>query len=89
MLGSYRVLANGGERRPAQLEPIQAAYFGARMPVTSLSALPRDAEGFSPHNQRGCPLLPSPDLTPVRKRLGIFSAQFHDFPPVRAQIATA
>src|SRR5215510_15404040 len=46
----------------------------------------------SPHQggtDRGCTLLPSSDLAPVRKRLGSFSAQFHDFPPVRAQIATA
>jgi hypothetical protein len=29
------------------------------------------------------------DLAPVQKRLRSFSAQFHDFRPVRAQIATA
>ncbi|MGB8738765.1 MAG: hypothetical protein WCD52_00480 [Xanthobacteraceae bacterium] len=34
-------------------------------------------------------LLPSPDLAPVQKRLRTFSSQFHDFRPVRAQIATA
>jgi hypothetical protein len=33
-------------------------------------------------------LLLSPDLAPVQKRLRTFSAQFHDFQPVRAQIAT-
>jgi hypothetical protein len=32
-------------------------------------------------------LLPSTDLAPVQKRLRTFSAQFHDFRPVRAQIA--
>ena len=46
----------------------------------------------SPHQgatDRGCTLRPSPDLAPVQKRLRTFSAQFHDFRPVRAQIATA
>jgi hypothetical protein len=46
----------------------------------------------SPHQgrtDRGCTLLPSPDLVPVQKRLRTFSAQFHDFRPVRAQITTA
>jgi hypothetical protein len=46
----------------------------------------------SPHHggtDRGCTLLPSADLAPVQKRLRPFSAQFHDFRPVRAQIATA
>src|SRR5262245_3167073 len=46
----------------------------------------------SPHQgatDRGYMLLPSPDLAPVQKRLRTFSAQFHDFRPVRAQIATA
>src|SRR5215472_10949819 len=44
----------------------------------------------SPHQggtDRGCTLLPSPDLVPVQKRLGTFSAQFHDFRPVPAQIS--
>src|SRR5215469_16210602 len=31
----------------------------------------------------------SPDLAPVQRRLRTFSAQFHDFRPIRAQIATA
>ena len=46
----------------------------------------------SPHHggtDRGCTLLPSADLAPVQKRLRPFSAQFHDFRPVRAQIAPA
>ena len=34
----------------------------------------------------GCGHLP---IAPVQKRLRTFSAQFHDFRPVRAQIATA
>jgi hypothetical protein len=33
--------------------------------------------------------LPSPDLVPVQKRLRTFSAQFHDFRLVRAQIPAA
>src|SRR4029077_6708073 len=46
----------------------------------------------SPHQDetdRGCTLLPSVDLAPVQKRLRILSAEFHDFRPVRVQIAAA
>src|SRR6516164_10734263 len=44
----------------------------------------------SPHRGEtdpGCTLPPFPDLAPVRKCLGTFSAQFRDFRPVQAQIA--
>jgi len=46
----------------------------------------------SPHQggtDRGRTFRPYPDLAPVQKRLVSFSAQFPDFRPVRAQIATA
>src|SRR6516162_10597344 len=44
----------------------------------------------SPHQgetDQGCTFRPFPDLAPVRKCLGTFSAQFYDFRPVQAQIA--
>jgi hypothetical protein len=37
---------------------------------------------------RECTRRPSLDLAPVQKRLRIFSAQFHDFRPIWAQIGT-
>src|SRR6516164_8067143 len=46
----------------------------------------------SPHQggtDRGRRLRPSVDLAPFRKRLRTYLAQFYDFRPVQAQIATA